>query len=109
MALPGSPIKELVAWDWWTAKASRTWLAHGFICLAAAASAGAVHPEAFAPAAAVMAAFFWRRELADRRKHRHEWNKPSTRERVTWAVDMAGDLVGPFFVLLTALAARLLL
>lgn len=97
-------------WRWSTAKASRTWIAHGLVALAPSVVVGGVvqylgyDGELFqAITASAMGLFFLVRELGDEQKHRAEgeWNKPQWRDRVTYAVDMVGDLLGPFFVAIT--------
>ena len=100
-----------VCWDWCVDKDTRTWVVHGLISLGASAGAGAVGinirgsgegPLFFALAATLMLMAYLAKEIADKWKHRKVWNVPRGREGVRPAVDMAGDLMGPLFVALTA-------
>ena len=104
-------------WKWSTAKASRTWVAHGAVSLGVSGLAGVAGrelfdqgPLGFASASTLTLLFYAWRELGDERKHKAagRWNEPGTRERVTPAADQAGDLVGPLFVCLCGWAGVLL-
>ena len=98
-------------YGWFTAKASRTWIAHGLICLGPS-TAFALGMAQFggydghfwqAVASSCIGFLFGIKELKDRHVHQAEgeWNKPQWKDRVTFATDMAGDLLGPCFVALT--------
>lgn len=94
-------------WVWFTAKASRTWVAHGLVSLApscVAAWLGGLFWMSLA--SGVMLLFFLFREFCDERKYtRQEWDEPRWRDAVRPSTDQAGDLMGPVFVFATSTAA----
>ena len=108
-------------WTWTTAKASRTWVAHGLVTLSGSTAFSMPwfiwttdYPAiyAFACAATGFLILFSLRECGDKIKYMGlgTWNTsdPAWRDGVPPSADAAGDLVGPLFVTLTAWAAVLL-
>ena len=111
-------IFQVFTWAWWVEKSSRTWVAHGLVSVAVS-SAGEGLARAlylrnplliFALLASAMMVFYSVREKSDEDKYKGDdaWNEDQNREGVTNAVDQAGDLVGPLFVMLTGWAAFIL-
>ena len=97
-------------YTWTTAKASRTWYAHGIAALAWTIAIGSLAeffslqaPEARAAASTGALVFYGIREMGDEVKHRQmgEWLKAATLDQVTYAADQKGDLIGPIFVCAT--------
>lgn len=106
-----------LVWTWVTAKASRTWIAHGLICATISFLVGFAGKEllergplSMALASSVLLVFFTFREMGDEVKHRAEgkWNDPQWLDRVTYAADETGDLTGPLFVFITSWASYFL-
>ena len=118
--LRANETRRLVLKKWILAKASRTWVAHGLVSLTGAvASALVANAWKLAPfmhgfiyGASCMLGYFIVRELKDKAGYikAGTWNTsdPKWRDGVSPAADMAGDLMGPFFVWLTATAIFLL-
>ena len=111
------PVKKRsILWQWVTARAPRTWIAHGLVSLGGATAAGVVGavlweagPLAHAIGATVMLGYFFAKEMSDELKHQAtgQWRKPKW-QGVTPEVDQVGDLVGPVFVFATGWVTVLL-
>ena len=97
--------------EWFDQKATRTWVAHGIVSLGVACI-GAVFGTLLwhkgilcqAIAASMALLFYMAKEMADEIIHKREglWNTPQWSDKVTYAVDQAGDLIAPLFVCLTS-------
>ena len=97
-------------YEWTTAKASRTWYAHGIVALVWTIAIGSLAeffslqaPEYRAAASTGILFAYSIREMGDEVKHRQmgEWLKTATLDQVTYAADQKGDLIGPIFVCAT--------
>ena len=92
-------------WKWCVAKHTRTWVMHGLASLAVATIFGLVFRWAyddgllyFTLASVAMFVYYILKEMADEMIHRAkgDWHK--------YDYDQVGDLIGPAFVCLSALA-----
>lgn len=110
-------------WTWFCEASWRSWYAHALAACAmtyapTALYAALLRSESHAipvvplPLVALWCAsgalvFYVVREMGDELKHRGkgEWKKRANIDKVSWANDGKGDLVGPFSVWLAALAA----
>ena len=108
-----NPFKTINTW--FTARAARTWIAHGLVCWGVSAFFGAAFALAVGWGGLIVQAivssgcfyYFLYREAGDEIKHKSEgeWNEPQWEDRVTFSTDQIGDLLGPMFVALASYAA----
>ena len=97
-------------YTWTTAKASRTWYAHGIAALAITLIVGELYAffggdlaKGQVGTSSFVLIYYIFREMGDEMKHRQmgEWLKTATLDQVTYAADQKGDLIGPIFVCAT--------
>lgn len=93
-----------ILYNWWIEKSTRSWYAHGLVTLIVASAAALLTKSLlwFGEVATLMFLLFVAKEQYDKRKHFKYYNEVQARDRVTYAADHAGDLIGPFFVALSA-------